>query len=96
MVCQYSLEVGTHYDSLVRLLKTYWRIQGSNWIPADSFLSTVTEDRYRSWLQLLKDGNQNMVRVWGGGVYESDIFYDICDGEYTYLSHANLYWSDRF
>ncbi|KAJ7179206.1 beta-mannosidase [Mycena filopes] len=52
---------------------------GSNWIPADSFLTTVTPERYRAWLQLLVDGNQNMVRVWGGGVYEADIFYDICD-----------------
>ncbi|KAI0005036.1 glycoside hydrolase family 2 protein [Russula compacta] len=52
---------------------------GSNWIPADSFVTTITPERYRAWLQLLKDGNQNMVRVWGGGIYENDVFYDICD-----------------
>ncbi|KIP02770.1 glycoside hydrolase family 2 protein [Phlebiopsis gigantea 11061_1 CR5-6] len=52
---------------------------GSNWIPADNFLTTVTPDRYRAWLTLLRDGNQNMVRLWGGGVYEPDVFYDICD-----------------
>ncbi|KAH8106015.1 glycoside hydrolase family 2 protein [Cristinia sonorae] len=52
---------------------------GSNWIPADSFLTTVTPERYRQWLQLMVDGNQNMVRVWGGGIYEADAFYDICD-----------------
>ncbi|THH31326.1 hypothetical protein EUX98_g2891 [Antrodiella citrinella] len=52
---------------------------GSNWIPADSFLTTVTTERYRQWLQLLVDGNQNMIRVWGGGIYEADAFYDICD-----------------
>ncbi|KAI9574617.1 glycoside hydrolase family 2 protein [Boletus coccyginus] len=52
---------------------------GSNWIPADSFLTTVMTERYRAWLQLLVDGNQNMIRVWGGGVYEADTFYDICD-----------------
>ncbi|TCD70426.1 hypothetical protein EIP91_003507 [Steccherinum ochraceum] len=52
---------------------------GSNWIPADSFLTTVTPERYRAWLQLLVDGNQNMIRVWGGGIYEADAFYDICD-----------------
>ncbi|TDL29523.1 glycoside hydrolase family 2 protein [Rickenella mellea] len=52
---------------------------GSNWIPADSFLTKVTPEVYRAWLQLLVDGNQNMVRIWGGGIYEPDIFYDICD-----------------
>ncbi|PVF95284.1 glycoside hydrolase [Serendipita vermifera] len=52
---------------------------GSNWIPADSFLTSISADRYRAWLQLLVDGNQNMIRVWGGGIYEADVFYDICD-----------------
>ncbi|PPR06573.1 hypothetical protein CVT24_001754 [Panaeolus cyanescens] len=52
---------------------------GSNWIPADSFLTTMTAERYRAWLQLLVDGNQNMIRIWGGGIYEYDVFYDICD-----------------
>ncbi|KAK7470700.1 hypothetical protein VKT23_002122 [Stygiomarasmius scandens] len=56
---------------------------GSNWIPADSFLTTITPERYRAWLQLLIDGNQNMVRVWGGGIYEADAFYDTCDGKCT-------------
>ncbi|KAL5638363.1 hypothetical protein ACGC1H_005146 [Rhizoctonia solani] len=54
-------------------------IGGSNWIPADNFLTTITPERYRAWLQLLKDGNQNMVRIWGGGIYEPDCFYDTCD-----------------
>ncbi|KNZ80314.1 putative beta-mannosidase B [Termitomyces sp. J132] len=54
-------------------------IGGSNWIPADNFLTTITEERYRAWLTLLRDGNQNMVRIWGGGIYEPDIFFDICD-----------------
>lgn len=53
---------------------------GSNWIPADNFLTTLTPERYRAWLTLVRDGNQNMIRLWGGGVYEPDCFYDICDG----------------
>jgi len=42
----------------------------------------MTDERYRAWLQLLVEGNQNMVRIWGGGIYEAEVFYDICDGEY--------------
>ncbi|EKM80323.1 hypothetical protein AGABI1DRAFT_120351 [Agaricus bisporus var. burnettii JB137-S8] len=52
---------------------------GSNWIPADSFLTAVTPKRYRDWLQLAVEGNQNMIRVWGGGIYEHDSFYESCD-----------------
>ncbi|KAK0482107.1 glycoside hydrolase family 2 protein [Armillaria luteobubalina] len=39
----------------------------------------MTPERYKAWLQLLVDGNQNMIRVWGGGIYEHDSFYDTCD-----------------
>lgn len=52
---------------------------GANWIPADSFTPAVTPERYRDWLQLAADGNMNMLRVWGGGIYEEDVFYDLCD-----------------
>ena len=55
---------------------------GSNWIPAHNFLTALEADDYRAWLTLLRDGNQNMVRLWGGGVYEPDVFYDICDGQF--------------
>ena len=58
-------------------------IAGSNWIPAHNFLTQLEEEDYRAWLTLMRDGNQNMVRLWGGGVYELDVFYDICDGAYA-------------
>ncbi|KAJ7733298.1 glycoside hydrolase superfamily [Mycena metata] len=48
-------------------------------VPADNLLTTISPERYRAWLTLLRDGNQNMVRLWGGGVYEPDVFYDTCD-----------------
>jgi beta-mannosidase len=52
---------------------------GANWIPADSFLERVTPERYRAWLQAAADANMVMLRVWGGGIYEADVFYDLCD-----------------
>ncbi len=54
-------------------------IKGMNWIPADSFLPRVDQKKYRRLLTLAKNANANMVRVWGGGIYESDEFYDLCD-----------------
>ncbi|KAI5850735.1 beta-mannosidase [Tricharina praecox] len=52
---------------------------GSNWIPADSFQPRITRERLQALLDLMVRGNQSMVRVWGGGIYESDEFYEICD-----------------
>ncbi|EPS44499.1 hypothetical protein H072_1520 [Dactylellina haptotyla CBS 200.50] len=52
---------------------------GSDWIPADNFTPRVTEEKYRAWLELMVHGNQAMIRVWGGGIFEEDIFYDLCD-----------------
>jgi beta-galactosidase/beta-glucuronidase len=51
---------------------------GSNWIPAHSFETALGPDDYVAWVRLMKEGNQDMVRVWGGGVYETDAFYDAC------------------
>lgn len=52
---------------------------GSNWIPGHSFLTGMSDGDYTAAIEAVVDGNQNMVRVWGGGVYESDIFYEECD-----------------
>jgi beta-mannosidase len=53
--------------------------KGANWIPADSFLPKVDYERYQKLLCMAADANFNMLRVWGGGVYEADEFYDLCD-----------------
>jgi beta-mannosidase len=52
---------------------------GANWIPDHSFPSQVTPERLRERLQQAKDMGMNMLRIWGGGIYEDDAFYDICD-----------------
>jgi len=54
-------------------------VKGANWIPADVFLPRLKKEDYRRMLQSVKDANMNMLRVWGGGVYEADDFYDLCD-----------------
>jgi beta-mannosidase len=54
-------------------------MKGANWIPADSFNARVTPERYRFLLQSAADAHMNMIRVWGGGIYEDDLFYSLCD-----------------
>ncbi|KAM6912817.1 beta-mannosidase [Xenentodon cancila] len=54
-------------------------LKGSNWIPAHSFQDQVSPAVLRNLLQSALDANMNALRVWGGGVYEQDLFYDICD-----------------
>jgi beta-mannosidase len=53
--------------------------RGANWIPADSFLPRVTRERYEDLLGSARRAHMNMIRVWGGGVYESDDFFDVAD-----------------
>jgi beta-mannosidase len=54
-------------------------MKGANYIPQDNFLPRVTADKYEHLLQSAADAHMNMIRVWGGGIYENDIFYDKCD-----------------
>lgn len=54
-------------------------MKGANYIPQDVFLDRVSPDEYEHVLQSAVDANMNMVRVWGGGIYEKDIFYELCD-----------------
>jgi beta-mannosidase len=53
--------------------------KGADVIPFDSFPNRVTPEIHRNILQAARDAHMNMVREWGGGYYESDDFYDICD-----------------
>lgn len=52
---------------------------GANWIPADSFTPRLTRERYHQLLQAAAEAHMTMLRVWGGGIYEDDVFYDLCD-----------------
>ncbi|WP_296378636.1 glycoside hydrolase family 2 protein [Winogradskyella sp.] len=53
--------------------------KGANYIPQNSFQDKVTNTHYEKLLDDVVDANMNMLRVWGGGIYENDMFYDLCD-----------------
>lgn len=53
--------------------------KGANWIPASSFVAGLTRADYERDLRSAAEAHMNMIRVWGGGIYESEDFYDLCD-----------------
>ena len=53
--------------------------RGMDWIPDDCFPSRITPERYRERVQQAKDANVDLLRVWGGGLYEQEAFYEACD-----------------
>ena len=79
-----SIELVQDQDSIGRSF--YFRVNGvpifcggACWIPADSILTNLDSGRYHKWVELMAQSHQVMVRVWGGGIYESDAFYNACD-----------------
>ena len=54
-------------------------IRGVNWIPNDAFLHRITKESLRQRLTQAKDANINLIRVWGGGIYETEDFYELCN-----------------
>jgi beta-mannosidase len=54
-------------------------VRGANWIPDDAFLTRVDRSRYQRAIIDAVDAGMNLLRVWGGGIYETEDFYDICD-----------------
>lgn len=62
--------------------------KGANWIPADSFPTRLTAARLEGLIRSAAESHQNMLRVWGGGFYEDETFYDLCD------RYGILIWQD--
>ena len=62
--------------------------KGANYIPSDNFLPRVTPENYKRTILDAAGVNMNMLRVWGGGIYENDVFYDLCD------EYGIMIWQD--
>lgn len=63
-------------------------MKGANYIPSDNFLPRVKKEHYETIIENALDANMNMLRVWGGGVYADDTFYEACD------KNGILVWQD--
>ena len=87
--CEVIQSTAPHHDSSFRVLVNgvSVKVLGTNWTPLDAIHSR-DQDRLPGALELLERSNCNLVRVWGGGVYEPDEFYEWCDRE------GVLVWQD--
>jgi len=63
-------------------------VKGANYIPSNSFPSQTTKETYEKIIKDAAEANMNMIRVWGGGIYENDEFYDLCD------KYGIMVWQD--
>jgi len=66
-----------HFTIVINGVRTFCK--GGNWIPADSVYARVSDKKYKKLILEAKEANFNMLRVWGGGLYERDVFYEECD-----------------
>ncbi|HBX24777.1 MAG TPA: hypothetical protein DEF61_00520 [Firmicutes bacterium] len=73
-------------DFLINNKKIF--LKGSNWVPPEFFTGVMKDEKYKKMIALAKEMNINMLRVWGGGSYEKDIFYSLCD------KYGILVWQD--
>lgn len=70
-------EAGSRFALKVNGREIFCR--GANWIPADALFSRTSPEKTEDLLNSAAAANMNMIRVWGGGFYEADWFYDLCD-----------------
>lgn len=63
-------------------------LKGANWVPLDIMTGAIKEDKYRRVLGLARDAGYNCLRCWGGGIYEKEIFYNLCD------EYGIMVWQD--
>lgn len=79
-------EWGTSFYFRINGLPVF--MKGANYVPQSNFLTDVTNEDYQKIVYDVKNVGMNMLRVWGGGIYENEIFYDLCD------ENGILVWQD--
>ncbi len=91
IIDQWSKKIGLRTVELINQIDSigtsyYFKIngedvfaKGANYIPQSHFINAITDQDYTKLLSAAHDANMNMLRVWGGGIYEQDIFYALCD-----------------
>ncbi|GIE86962.1 glycoside hydrolase family 2 protein [Actinoplanes regularis] len=79
-------EIGSPFTFVVNGQPIF--VLGLNWIPEDHLLTRLNRETYRAAIERAVEAGANLLRIWGGGIYESDDFYDVCD------ERGILVWQD--
>lgn len=83
---------GKHPDSgnycMLKVNQRPLFLKGANWVPADMLIARIDDERYETLIERALEANFNFIRVWGGGLYESERFYELCD------QHGLVVWQD--
>lgn len=69
--------VGSSFTVILNGKRVY--IKGANWVPADPFPARITKNKYATLLKQAHDAGLNMLRIWGGGIFEPQEFWDLCN-----------------
>ncbi len=75
----FTPEAGKGYSFEIEINGHSVFCKGANWVPLELWPAMTTNEQYEFYLRKAKEANFNMLRVWGGGIYEKEIFYDLCD-----------------
>ena len=70
-------DIGSAFQFIINNHPVY--VRGAAWIPASIFIGSTANADYEKLLTSAKEANINMLRIWGGGIYETEMFYDLCD-----------------
>lgn len=72
-----STGIGSSFTIILNGKRIY--AKGGNWVPADPFPARISKNQYATMLKQAQEAGVNMLRVWGGGIYESQVFWDLCN-----------------
>lgn len=62
-------------------------VRGANWVPINVVYTDITDEEYERYISYAVEGNISMLRVWGGGIYENEKFFELCDREGIMVFH---------
>ncbi len=87
-------DIGSSYTIIINGKRIF--AKGANWVPADPFPARITDEKYELLITQAKEAGMNMLRVWGGGIYESDTFWHMCNKSGIMVSQDFMFACQKY